>query len=238
MKVQSVHPTVATADGSQATLILPGNVNGAFGVWVLGSASQPVLQIVPVLWAMLGGILLLLSLVAATGRTGLPAGTSLLVVPAGVGLLGGGVLLRRPDEPPRRRGLALLLTGWCLSLLMLFHGPLWNWELNERNDVRPVARLAREAAAVAVDRSLPIYMTGNSGRRPSLGWYAQRRILRLPEREEPSSPQQFLLIEKAIEPPPSLLLQAGARCRLTGLGEQGWQLWHCTLPDPSDAPRT
>ena len=197
---------------------------------------QP-LQVVPVLWALLGGVLLLLSLVAATGRTGLPAGTSLLVFPAGAGLLGGGMLLRRPAEPLRRRGLALLLTGWCFSLLLLFQGPLWNWELNEHDDVRPVARLAREATAVAVDRSLPIYMAGDSGQRPSLGWYAQRRILRLPERKEPSSPQQFLLIEKAIEPPPPLLLQAGARCRLTGLGEQGWQLWRCALPDQFDAPR-
>ena len=199
--------------------------------------DRPPLQVVPVLWALLGGVLLLLALVAATGRTGLPAGTSLLVFPAGVGLLGGGLLLRRPAEPQRRRGLALLLTGWCFSLLLLFQGPLWNWELNEHDDVRPMARLAREAAAVAVDRSLPIYMAGDSGQRPSLGWYAQRRILRLPERKEPSSPRQFLLIEKAIEPPPPLLLQAGARCRLTGLGEQGWQLWRCALPDQFDAPR-
>jgi hypothetical protein len=46
-----VSPTSAAADGTSATLVLPGNVNGAFGLQVFGSSSQPLLQIVPTLYA-------------------------------------------------------------------------------------------------------------------------------------------------------------------------------------------
>ncbi|NML45874.1 phosphatase PAP2 family protein [Ramlibacter sp. G-1-2-2] len=42
-------PTNAAADGTSATVILPRDANGVFGLQVFGSASQPLLQIVPVL---------------------------------------------------------------------------------------------------------------------------------------------------------------------------------------------
>jgi len=42
-------PTAAAANGSSATLVLPAFVNGAFTLQVFGSASQPLLQIVPTL---------------------------------------------------------------------------------------------------------------------------------------------------------------------------------------------
>ncbi|WP_094514850.1 glycosyltransferase family 39 protein [Synechococcus sp. MW101C3] len=199
--------------------------------------TRPPLQLVPILWSWLGGGLILLALAAATARTGLPSGTSLLVLPAGVGLLGGGLLLLRPAERQRRRGLVLLLAGWCLSLLLLFHSSLWNWELNEHDDVRPVASLVRGAATEPDHRPMPIYMAGQSGRRPSLSWYAQRPIERLPSRASPGSPSPFLFIEKASAPPPPMLLQPGVRCRLSGLGEQDWRLWRCTLASQSDDPR-
>jgi hypothetical protein len=44
-----LNPTSAASDGSSATLVLPGYANGAFALQVFGSASQPVLQIVPTL---------------------------------------------------------------------------------------------------------------------------------------------------------------------------------------------
>ncbi|WP_235578406.1 Ig-like domain-containing protein [Pseudorhodoferax sp. Leaf267] len=46
-----VSPTSAAGDGTRATLVLPANVNGAFALQVFGSATQPVLQIVPTLHA-------------------------------------------------------------------------------------------------------------------------------------------------------------------------------------------
>ena len=40
-------PTSAALDGSSATLVIPAYANGAFTLQVFGSASQPLLQIVP-----------------------------------------------------------------------------------------------------------------------------------------------------------------------------------------------
>jgi hypothetical protein len=47
LQMGSLSPTTVTADGTSATLILPSNINGAFGLQVFGSSSQPMLQIVP-----------------------------------------------------------------------------------------------------------------------------------------------------------------------------------------------
>ena len=42
-------PSAVAADGSSATLLIPREANGAFSLQMFGSASQPVLQIVPTL---------------------------------------------------------------------------------------------------------------------------------------------------------------------------------------------
>ena len=42
-----LQPTAAAADGTSATLVLPAYANGAYTLQVFGSASQPLLQIVP-----------------------------------------------------------------------------------------------------------------------------------------------------------------------------------------------
>ena len=44
-----LHPATATADGTGATLVIPTYANGAVRLQMLGSSSQPLLQIVPVL---------------------------------------------------------------------------------------------------------------------------------------------------------------------------------------------
>ncbi len=44
-----LNPTAASADGTSATLVIPGYANGAPRLQLLGSASQPLLQVVPVL---------------------------------------------------------------------------------------------------------------------------------------------------------------------------------------------
>jgi hypothetical protein len=40
-------PSAAEADGTSATLVIPGTANGAFSLQVFGSSTQPLLQIVP-----------------------------------------------------------------------------------------------------------------------------------------------------------------------------------------------
>ncbi|MBV8125397.1 MAG: hypothetical protein JO370_15140, partial [Paucibacter sp.] len=42
-----LHPVTAAADGTSATVKVPNEANGAFGLQMLGSSAQPMLQIVP-----------------------------------------------------------------------------------------------------------------------------------------------------------------------------------------------
>ena len=49
LEMVRLSPSDAAADGTSATLVVPEVANGAFTLQVLGSASQPLLQIVPVL---------------------------------------------------------------------------------------------------------------------------------------------------------------------------------------------
>jgi len=49
LAMERLQPIAASADGNTATLVLPLEANGAFALQMFGSASQPVLQIVPTL---------------------------------------------------------------------------------------------------------------------------------------------------------------------------------------------
>ncbi len=201
---------------------------------------------IPWFWTLLGGMLLLAVLLAP----GLPIPPMLLrwrwlLLPAGLGLLVGGVLLSRPPPQRRRLGLMLLLAGWSLSLWLFFLSPFWNWELNEHGSVLPAAALAREAPEPAPG----IYMEGEEGRRPSLRWYAEREILRLPDDPGDVLPRDFRLLRRRgqVEPEggatahdrnpelatlPRILRLQHATCRLEARGEDGWQRWRCITPGP------
>ena len=87
VQVLDLKPTTAAADGTRATLVLPNyaygyqTVNGAFELWTLGSSSQPLLQIVPVLtsWSLdLYGVTALKGFGLAEGATTFtfPGGTA------------------------------------------------------------------------------------------------------------------------------------------------------------------
>ena len=45
--VTIINPATATADGTGATMVVPAGINGAARLWVFGSSTQPLLQIVP-----------------------------------------------------------------------------------------------------------------------------------------------------------------------------------------------
>ncbi|WP_263539105.1 Ig-like domain-containing protein [Paucibacter sp. Y2R2-4] len=49
LELVKLNPIAASADGKQATLVVPIQANGAFTLQIFGSASQPLLQIVPTL---------------------------------------------------------------------------------------------------------------------------------------------------------------------------------------------
>ena len=74
---------------------------------------------------------------------------------------------------------------------LLFHSPLWLWELNETWAVQPVAALARANPGAAL--TLKGY-----DERPSLNWYAEQRIPRFkggPGRRLSDKSQENCMIE-------------------------------------------
>lgn len=181
----------------------------------------------PWFWATLGGLLLLASLLV-------PPTFRWLALPAGLGLLWGGVGLSRPSMDRRRFGLALLLLGWSTSLLLFVLSPHWNWELSEDWSVLPAAELARDAGPAGTTAALPIHMPGNEGQRPSLRWYAEQEIFNLPDSPRDHWPKRFRVLLRPedgvgrLEPgnPRRLRLQ-DATCDLEALGGDSWQRWIC-----------
>lgn len=162
-------------------------------------SSQPppwaaLIRRVPAFWALLGGLLCALALVAMVFH--LPDGPALAPVAGagGLGLLVGGTLLLARPLRRRQTGVILLVCGLWGALLLLMQSPLWLWELNEHWPVRPVA----EAVLQHPEASVHLWELEE---RPSLNWYAGRRVrpIRsdgLRERKEPT-----LLISVHPEPP-------------------------------------
>ena len=158
-------------------------------------------------WQWIGAILLAATaaLWASNSKMELPITT---IVAAGLGLLVGGIGVAGPKQLQRQRGLAILITGWSLGLIALWHSQLWLWELNEVWDSRPVA---------AVIRSLPpdglVMLDGDT--RPSLNWYAKRSV-----KEFDSNPRRefWLVSERSRE---------GCKIATETPATDGWTLWHC-----------
>ena len=81
--------------------------------------------------------------------------------------------------------------GNVAALALLFHSPLWLWELNETWAVQPVAALARD------NPGGELRLKGYD-ERPSLNWYAGQRIERFkggPGRRLSDKPQEDCSIE-------------------------------------------
>jgi len=145
----------------------------------------------PMFWCGLGLLLLLLwlSSFSSIGR-GLMPYRGLAVV-LGLGWYSGGWWLR--SGAPQRRGLGVicLSCGNVAALALLFHSPLWLWELNETWPVQPVAAIAR------ANPGGEIRLKGYD-ERPSLNWYAEQRIQRFkggPGRRLSDKPQKDCITE-------------------------------------------
>jgi len=147
---------------------------------------------VPWFWALLGSVLLVLAMIAVA--TGNPSIGPLSPVAGSGGLallLGGALLLARPARR-RETGVIVLVAGLWGALLLLLTGPFWLWELNESWSVRPVAQEVR------LHPTEPVHLW-KQNERPSLNWYAERRL----RRRKNDTP-------KAWEGKPSLLITAEA----------------------------
>jgi hypothetical protein len=148
---------------------------------------------VPWFWALLGALLCALAVIA--GTTSNPALGPLAPVAGSGGLallLGGALLLAKPARR-RQAGVVVLVAGLWGALLLFLRGPLWLWELNESWSVRPVAQEVR------LHPNEPVHLW-KLGERPSLNWYAERRL----RRKKNDTP-------KAQVDKPSLLITAEAK---------------------------
>ena len=148
---------------------------------------------VPWFWALLGALLCALAVIA--GTTSNPALGPLAPVAGSGGLallLGGALLLAKPARR-RQAGVVVLVAGLWGALLLFLRGPLWLWELNESWSVRPVAQEVR------LHPNKPVHLW-KLGERPSLNWYAERRL----RRKKNDTP-------KAQVDKPSLLITAEAK---------------------------
>ncbi len=195
------------------------------------------------IWLALG-----LALSAACLIGTLPASPSILrslsalALPAAVGLVIAGLALRHPGDhqPPawrqRRNGLLALVAGWCLSLLLLFLSPVWNWELNQKPSIVPVLRLLPGApTATGATETMPLAITGPMARRPSLQWYLGARPASDPWISQ-GSPAPFLVISDQSVFQPSRPIRfthqersVPLQCALEAEGLKGWKRWRCLV---------
>ncbi len=175
------------------------------------------------IWLGLGGLLLILAALSLAPFAQALAPYRLLVVPAGIGLLTAGWLLVFPGGAGGGLAVALLALGWYGSLLLLFSGQLWNWELNEQPPIAPAVALANPAAAVPPGPAPPLSTDGESSR-PSLLWYINAEFPPLAAGSDPERiPPVFGLISQAgsLQPPD------GYRCEVIAAGAQQWKRWRC-----------
>ena len=166
---------------------------------------------IPQAWQWIGALLLISTMVVVTMNASAALPFPALVT-AGLGLFVGGMKLSRSQERQRRQGLAVVITGWSLGLLALWHSHLWLWELNEIWDPRPVAaqiRLLPPDAVVMLDGST----------RPSLNWYAKRPLKEL----NPNPPAEFWLVSKRS--------RQNCSTATNSPHTDDWALWHCSSSD-------
>ena len=102
--------------------------------------------------------------------------------------------------------------GWGAALLALWHSQLWLWELNESWDPRPVASAIRDLPAEA-----KVVLDGPT--RPSLGWYANRKMLQ----DTAQIKGKHWVVSKR---PPKGCAVEGAQLKSTQ-GKDPRQLWYC-----------
>jgi hypothetical protein len=141
-----------------------------------------------------------------------------------VGLLLGGWLLLSRRPAWRLGGAGVLVAGVWLTLLLLLAGPLWLWELNETWPVQPVADLVRHQEN-GPGQAVRLWQEAE---RPSLNWYAGRRVLQVGNTADLAAESDGVLLLARQQPEPE-----GWRCRRSA-GVAGLDLYHCSpkVPGP------
>ena len=134
-----------------------------------GGGRLGLLARLPRLWGLLGSLVVALALLALAGVLPPLRPAAAIALVFGSGLIAGAWLLGRPDRRQRRLGGLVMVLGTWLALLLLMASPLWLWELHER---WPVPRLAELLAGQDAEE----VRLWQEEERPSLNWYAGRRL--------------------------------------------------------------
>ncbi len=179
--------------------------------------GKNILKKIPILWFSLGILLLMFGVLGFSKPLIIlrPYRYIALAVGAGWGI--GGWLLCNSSENYRRKGLICLIAGNLAGLCLLMNSPLWLWELNENWTVKPIAALANKAEGYET------FIDG-SHERPSLNWYAGKRIRTwTPSINAPSILSQ--------NPSKVMNLMPQMNCKVTEK-EGTWNLLICSSPRP------
>ncbi len=139
-----------------------------------GATGVGLLAQLPRLWSLLGALVVALAMLALAGVLPPVRPAAAIALVFGTALIAAAWLLARPDGRQRRLGGLAMVLGTWLALLLLLASPLWLWELHER---WPVPRLAQLLAArtTAGQDSIELRLWQEQ-ERPSLNWYAGRRL--------------------------------------------------------------
>ncbi|MEB3334762.1 MAG: 4-amino-4-deoxy-L-arabinose transferase [Cyanobacteriota bacterium] len=178
---------------------------------------------IPALWALLGGLLGLGALVALASDSPALGPLGPVAACGGGGLLVGGVLLLNKRQGRRTAGVLLMVAGLWGALLALLGGPLWLWELNESWPVLPIAAQVRRHPEAEAH-------LWRWDERPSLNWYAGRRVRRWEEdpKERPAGRTDPLVVVSMEASPPEI---PGFRC--VSLPSPGLpRAYRCLAPAP------
>ena len=136
-----------------------------------------------------------------------------MAVFAGIGWFVGGIFLLNIARLKRLIGLAIVFIGSFGALIILMASPLWLWELNENWSVLPVAELVSNSG---VEESIAL---DESYERPSLNWYAKKRIRTVDENPE----SNWILTRK---PNKYRFLTNSKECKIVN-AKNSWSLIFC-----------
>ncbi|WP_320675587.1 4-amino-4-deoxy-L-arabinose transferase [Prochlorococcus sp. MIT 1300] len=189
-------------------------------VWLINrdSSQKPpyfrVLERVPSLWQCIGLILVFVSSLGLANLFSAFSPYSLFTLPIGAGLCVGGNWLCSSKKTQRRYGIFMLMSGSYLALMFLMTSPLWLWELNE---TWPVDSL-RELISRAPETEL--VLEGNE-ERPSLNWYAGKRIASFQSRPN----AEWILTQDPIRLNQKVI-SLSRICKIVD-SEEAWSLMFC-----------
>ncbi len=172
-----------------------------------------ILKLIPFIWVGLGLVLFLCGLLGFYEVINAFIPYAYIAIAAGTGWGLGGLLLNRLLVGTRALGLTIMVVGSLASLLFLMGSSFWLWELNEHWSVLPLAELLGRSSAseIAIDEPFE---------RPSLNWYAKKRIRTLQ-----SFPDAKWIVTQ--NPEEILKLIHNRKCR--SISNQGeWNLLFCT----------